>query len=117
MMWSFTRLFNTDIWTRKQVNARYLPAQLVLCLLVAGCLNTQSVAFQEQAEAATSPRTACREAAQADGWSVLDVDGLDEVTEGYWEARVKVDDPEKQDLVLCRHNIVEGWTEILILDE
>ncbi|TFG65586.1 MAG: hypothetical protein E4H28_03890 [Gemmatimonadales bacterium] len=99
------------------MNPRYLPAQIALCLVVAGCLNTQSVAFQEQPEAATSPRTACREAAQADGWTVLDVDGLDEVSEGYWEARVKVDDPELQDLVLCRHNTVEGWTEILVLDE
>jgi hypothetical protein len=48
---------------------------------------------------------------------VLDVHSIDEVTEGYWEARVEVNDPELQDLVLCRHNTVEGWTEILVLDE
>ena len=86
-------------------------------LFVSGCLNTQSVAFQEQAEAATSPEAACREAARAEGWTVLDVHALDEVTEGYWEARVEVDDSELQDLVRCRHNAVEGWTEILVLDE
>ncbi len=94
-----------------------MPISIMSCLFVAGCLNTQSVAFQEQAESATSPRAACRIAAQADGWTVLDVYGLDEVTEGYWEAHVKVEDPELQDLVLCRHNTVEGWTEILVLDE
>jgi len=48
---------------------------------------------------------------------VLAVHGIDEVTEGYWEARVEVNDPELQDLVLCRHNTVEGWTEILVLDD
>lgn len=87
------------------------------CLLVAGCLNTQSVAFQERAESATSPRAACRIAAQTDGWTVLDVYSLDEVSEGYWEAHVKVEDPQLRDLVVCRHNVVAGWTEILILDE
>lgn len=86
-------------------------------LLVSGCLNTQSVAFQERAESATSPQAACRIAARAEGWTVLEVYALDEVTEDYWEARVRVEDPELQDLVLCRHNTVEGWTEILVLDE
>jgi hypothetical protein len=86
-------------------------------LLVGGCLNTRSVAFQEQAEAATSPKAACREAARAGGWTVLDVHSLQQVTEGYWEARIKVDDPELRDLVVCRHNTVEGWTEVVVLDQ
>ncbi len=89
----------------------------ILCFFVTGCLNTQSVAFQEQAEGATSPKAACREAARAEGWTVLDVHALDEVSEGYWEARIVVDDPELRDLVFCRHNTVEGWTEVVVLDE
>ncbi len=102
---------------RNKVNSRYPLSVVVSCLVAAGCLNTQSVALQEQAEAATSPTAACREAARAEGWTVLDVHGLRQVTEGYWEARIKVDDPELRDLVICRHNAVEGWTEVVVLDE
>lgn len=89
---------------------------LSFCFLVTGCIATQSAALQERPESDTSPTAACRQAAQADGWTVLDVHGLDEISEGYWEARVEVDDPELQDLVFCRHNTVEGWTEVLVLD-
>jgi len=97
-------------------NRSTLLGTLSFCFLVTGCIATQSAALKEQAESTTSPVAACRIAAQADGWTVLDVHGLDEISEGYWEARVEVDDPELQDLVLCRHNTVEGWTEVLVLD-
>ncbi len=92
-------------------------AVLVPIMLCAGCLNTQSVAFQEVPAATNSPAIACRDAAEADGWTVLDVHGLEEVTDGYWEARVEVQDPEMQELVRCRHNTAEAWTEIVRLDE
>jgi len=106
-----------QIWKTGHVNSRTLPVSIISCFLVAGCLNTQSVAFRQPAESEASPKAACRIAAQSDGWTVLDVHSIDEVTEGYWEARVEVNDPELQDLVLCRHNTVEGWTEILVLDD
>ena len=100
--------------TRK--NGRQAAAVLAT-LACAGCLNTQSVAFQETPGASGSPEIACREAAHADGWTVLDIHGLRQVTEGYWEARVEVDDPDLRELVRCRHHAVEGWTEIVRLDE
>ncbi|MFQ5530264.1 MAG: hypothetical protein ACE5FP_07925 [Gemmatimonadota bacterium] len=99
-------------------NARDSSAPILLvALLSAGCLNTQSVAFQEAPTADTSPAAACRQAAEADGWTVLDIHGLRQVSEGYWEARVEVDDPEMQELVRCRHHAIEGWTEVVELDE
>jgi len=100
------------------MGAGFGAATLVLPIVFsAGCLNTQSVAFQEVPAATVSPAVACREAAEADGWRVLDVHGLQEVGDGYWEARVEVSDREMQDLIRCRHNTAEGWTEVVRLDE
>lgn len=82
-----------------------------------GCLNTKSTAFEEQPAAAISPAAACREAALADGWSVIEVRDVREVESGYWEARFVVDDPQMRSLLGCRHSISGGFTEVYALEE
>lgn len=86
-------------------------------LLVSGCLNTQSVAFEEQPAELASPEAACRSAAEAEGYTVIDVTDLREVSEGYWEARFVVEDSELRNLLGCRHNTRQGFTEVVRLDE
>lgn len=92
-------------------------AIVVLTLLaLAGCLNTQSVAFEEQPAALESPAAACRAAAEADGWTVIDVTNVVRVSEGYWEARFVVDDPDDRNALGCRHSPARGFTEVIRLD-
>lgn len=86
-------------------------------LLLSGCLNTQSVAFEERPAELASPEAACRSAAEAEGHAVIDVTDLREVSEGYWEARFVVEDPELRNLLGCRHNTRQGFTEVVRLDE
>lgn len=93
---------------------RFAP---LLLALVAGCLSTRSVAFEEQPAALGSPAAACRQAAEAEGWTVIDVTDVREVSEGYWEARFVVDDPELRNLLGCRHSVARGFTEVVRLDE
>lgn len=90
---------------------------LVGALLASGCLNTQSVAFEEQPAALTSPADACRAAAAAGGYTLIEVKDLREVSEGYWEANLVVQDPELRNLLGCRHSISGGFTEVVRLDE
>lgn len=85
--------------------------------LATGCLNTQSVAFEEQPPELASPEAACRSAAEAEGYAVIDVTELREVSAGYWEARYVVEDPELRNLLGCRHNPRQGFTEVVRLDE
>lgn len=90
---------------------------LAAAILAAGCLNTQSVAFEEQPAELASPEAACRSAAEAEGYAVIDVTELREVSTGYWEARYVVEDPELRNLLGCRHNPRQGFTEVVRLDE
>lgn len=85
--------------------------------LLAGCLNTRSVALQPQPAALTSPVAACREAAEAAGWKVVDVTDVVQVSDGYWEARFVVDDAEMRNLLGCRHSVAGGFTEVYVLEE
>lgn len=89
---------------------------VVLLSSLAGCLNTKSVAFEEQPPALSSPADACREAAVAEGWTVVDVRDVREVSAGYWEARFVVDDPELRSSLGCRHSVDGQFTEIVRLD-
>ena len=91
-------------------------AALLAAAVAAGCLNTQSVAFEEQPPALASPEEACREAARADGYEVLDVTDVREVSGGYWEARLVVGDPDLRNLLGCRHSLNSGFTEVIRLD-
>jgi len=63
-------------------------------LALSGCLNTQSTALQEQPAPLSSPADACRAAAAAEGFTIIEVKNLREVSEGYWEADLVVQDPE-----------------------
>ena len=92
-------------------------AALALLAAPAACLNTQSVAFEEQPPALTSPAEACRAAAEADGWDVVEVTDVEQVSAGYWEARFVVDDPEMRNLLGCRHSPSRGFTEVVRLDD
>lgn len=96
--------------------ARAVGSVALLAGSLAACLNTRSVAFEEQPAAATSPAAACREAAVSDGWTVIDVTDVREIDDGYWEARFVVDDPEMRNLLGCRHSISGGFTEVYELD-
>jgi len=82
-----------------------------------GCLNTRSVAFEEQPPTLTSPADACRAAAAAEGFTVIEVTDLREVSDGYWEARFVIQDPELRNLLGCRHSVSGGFTEVVRLDE
>lgn len=93
-----------------------LALRLLAVLVAAGCLNTQSVAFEEQPPALTSPAAACRAAAEAEGRTVIEVTDVREVTPGYWEARFVVEDPELRNALGCRHNPGDGFTEVVRLD-
>lgn len=95
----------------------FLGVAALLIGSVSGCLNTKSVAFEEQPAAATSPAAACREAAVFDGWTVIEVTDVREVDEGYWEARFVVEDSEMRNILGCRHSIVGGFTEVYALEE
>lgn len=86
-------------------------------LAVSGCLNTQSTPFEEQPAPLTSPADACRAAAAAEGFTVIEVTDLREVSEGYWEANFVIQDPELRNLLGCRHSISGGFTEVVRLDE
>lgn len=102
------------------MNAVSIPpfATVAVALLVAtGCLNTQSTAFQEQPAPLTSPADACRAAAAAEGYTLIEVTNLREVSEDYWEADLVVEDPELRNLLGCRHSISGGFTEVVRLDE
>lgn len=103
--------------TRGVPRAAPVGAALAAAALVGGCLNTQSVAFEEQPAELASPEAACRSAAEADDYTVIDITDLREVSEGYWEARFVVQDPELRNLLGCRHNTREGFTEVVRLDE
>lgn len=101
-----------------QMVPRALVAVLTGSLLaVAGCLNTQSTAFEEQPAPLSSPADACRAAAAADGYTLIEVKNLREVSEGYWEADLVVQDPELRNLLGCRHSVSGGFTEVVRLDE
>lgn len=86
-------------------------------LAATGCLNTQSRALQQQPPPLTSPADACRAAAAAEGFTVIEVTDLREVSEGYWEANFVIQDPELRNLLGCRHSISGGFTEVVRLDE
>jgi hypothetical protein len=88
----------------------------LVVLVAAGCLNTKSVAFEEQPAALRSPAAACRAAAEAEGRTVIEVTDVREVTPGYWEARFVVEDPELRNSLGCRHNPGDGFTEVVRLD-
>lgn len=90
---------------------------LVTAALVAGCLNTKSTAFEEQPAPLSSPADACRAAAAAEGFTVIEVTHLREASEGYWEANFVIQDPELRNLLGCRHSISGGFTEVVRLDE
>ena len=90
---------------------------LISLVALTGCLNTQSVAFEDQPPALTSPAEACRAAAEADGWGVVEVTDVEQVSAGYWEARFVVDDPEMRNLLGCRHSPARGFTEVVQLDD
>lgn len=93
-------------------------AAVALALLaVSGCLNTQSTALEEQPAPLTSPADACRAAAAAEGYTLIEVKKLREAGEGYWEADLVVQDPELRNLLGCRHSISGGFTEVVRLDE
>ena len=92
-------------------------AVLLACVAIAGCLNTQSAAFAEQPAPLTSPADACRAAAAAEGFTVIEVTDLREVSEGYWEANFVIQDPELRNLLGCRHSVSGGFTEVVRLDE
>lgn len=94
-----------------------MAAAVAAGLLASGCLNTQSVAFEEQPAELASPEAACRSAAEADGHTVIDITDLREVSGGYWEARFVLEDPELRNLLGCRHNTRQGFTEVVRLDE
>lgn len=83
----------------------------------AGCLNTQSTALQEQPAPLSSPADACRAAAAAEGFTVIELRDLREVSDGYWEARFVVRDPELRNLLGCRHSASDGFTEVVRLDD
>jgi len=93
-----------------------LALRLLVALVAAGCLNTQSAAFEQQPAALTSPAAACRAAAEAEGRTVIEVTDVREVTPGYWEARFVVEDPELRNALGCRHNPGDGFTEVVRLD-
>lgn len=93
-----------------------LTLALLTPIVAGACLNTQSVALEEQPPALSSPAAACREAATAEGYAVIDVTDVREVSEGYWEARFVVDDPELRNALGCRHSLDQGFTEIVRLD-
>jgi hypothetical protein len=84
--------------------------------ILAGCLNTKSVAFEQQPAQLSSPAAACRSAAEVEGYDVIEVTDMREVTPGYWEARFVVDDPELRNALGCRHNPREGFTEVVRID-
>lgn len=86
-------------------------------LVATGCLNTQSAAFEEHPAPLTSPADACRAAAAADGYTLIELKNLREVSEGYWEANLVVQDPELRNLLGCRHSVSGGFTEVVRLDE
>jgi len=86
-------------------------------LALSGCLNTQSTALQEQPAPLSSPADACRAAAAAEGFTIIEVKNLREVSEGYWEADLVVQDPELRNLLGCRHSLSGGFTEVVRLDE
>lgn len=86
-------------------------------MLVAGCLNTKSTWLEEQPAPLTSPADACRAAAAAEGYTLIEVTNLREVSEDYWEADLVVEDPELRNLLGCRHSITGGFTEVVRLDE
>ncbi|HSM09160.1 MAG TPA: hypothetical protein VLA33_09115 [Gemmatimonadota bacterium] len=105
-----------------RIGVRASSAGATLCgmmaaIVAAGCLNTQSTAFQEQPAPLTSPADACRAAAAAEGFTVIEVTDLREVSEGYWEANFVIQDPELRNLLGCRHSISGGFTEVVRLDE
>lgn len=93
-----------------------VAALAIAAVASAACLNTQSVAFEEQPPALTSPAEACRAAAEAEGWEVVEVTDVEQVDAGYWEARFVVDDPEMRNLLGCRHSPARGFTEVVPLD-
>lgn len=96
---------------------RALVAVLSGSLLAAtGCLNTQSTAFEEQPAPLSSPADACRAAAAAEGFTVIEVTNLREVNDDYWEARFVIQDPELRNLLGCRHSATGGFTEVVRLD-
>lgn len=97
-------------------SCRNVALSLLAVLMTGGCLNTKSVAFQEQPAELTSPAAACRAAAEAEGRTVIEVTDVREVTPGYWEARFVIDDPELRNALACRHNPREGFTEVVRLD-
>lgn len=86
-------------------------------LAAAGCLNTQSTALQEQPAPLSSPADACRAAAAAEGFTLIELRDLREVSDGYWEARLVVRDPELRNLLGCRHSADDGFTEVVRLDD
>jgi hypothetical protein len=85
-------------------------------MVLAGCLNTKSVAFEQQPPELSSPAAACRSAAEAEGYEVIEVTDVREVSPGYWEARFVVNDDELRNALGCRHNPREGFTEVVRLD-
>ena len=101
--------------TRPGVLAAAISA--VAIALATGCLNTQSAALEEQPAPLSSPADACRAAAAAEGFTVIEVTDLREVSEGYWEANFVIQDPELRNLLGCRHSISGGFTEVVRLDE
>ena len=101
------------------MRSTFYPTAALVAAMVAtasGCLNTQSVAFEEQPPALRSAEQACREAARSEGYAVLDVTDVREVSDGYWEARFVIDDPELRNLLGCRHSLDQGFTEVVRLD-
>ena len=96
---------------------QWVSSVLAGVLVVSGCLNTQSAAFEEQPAPLSSPADACRAAAAAEGFTVIEVTDLREVSEGYWEANFVIRDPELRNLLGCRHSISGGFTEVVRLDE
>lgn len=107
------------VLTRRTLGAtlRGAMAAAALIPLAAACLNTQSTAFEEQPAPLTSPADACRAAAAAEGFTVIEVTDLREVSDGYWEANFVIQDPELRNLLGCRHSISGGFTEVVRLDE
>ena len=84
--------------------------------ILAACLNTKSVAFEQQPPELSSPAVACRSAAEAEGYEVVEVTDVREVSPGYWEARFVVNDDELRNALGCRHNPRQGFTEVVRLD-
>lgn len=91
-------------------------AFVLAAVALAGCLNTQSTSLEEQPAPLSSPADACRAAAAAEGFTVIEVTNLREVNEDYWEARLVIQDPELRNLLGCRHSVTGGFTEVVRLD-